>query len=91
VRCIVRREDAIAYINRGPSIQDFLEHVEYAIVPDNTVPGAYEEALVGATYVIHVAGVWPTPVRDSILAKHDERSLIWNRTIILMMKYGILS
>jgi nucleoside-diphosphate-sugar epimerase len=61
VRCIVRREDAIATIKSGPSVQPHLHDLEYAVVPDNAVEGAYDEAFANARYVVHIAGVWPTP------------------------------
>lgn len=63
MRCIVRREHAVAYIKRGPSLEQFADKVEFAVVPDNTISGAYDAALEGATYVVHIAGVWPMPVR----------------------------
>ncbi|KAF2106871.1 hypothetical protein BDV96DRAFT_590122 [Lophiotrema nucula] len=61
VRCIVRREDAISEIKAGPSLKKFADKVEYAIVPDNTLPGAYDKALKEVDFVVHVAGVWPKP------------------------------
>lgn len=61
VRCIVRREDAIATIRSGPSVQPHLDNLEYAVVPDNAVEGAYDEAFLAAKYVVHIAGVWPLP------------------------------
>ncbi|KAF1961942.1 NAD(P)-binding protein [Byssothecium circinans] len=61
VRCIVRREDAIAIIHAGPSLQEYTAQLEYAIVPDNTAPDAYDSVLKGARYVVHIAGVWPKP------------------------------
>ncbi|KAL5114905.1 hypothetical protein ACEQ8H_007223 [Pleosporales sp. CAS-2024a] len=63
VRCIVRREDAFAKIKSGPSIQEFLplERLEHAVVPDNAAENAYDKALAGATYVLHIAGAWPMP------------------------------
>ncbi|KAF3039283.1 hypothetical protein E8E11_003714 [Didymella keratinophila] len=61
VRCIVRREDAIATIRSGPSVQPHLDNLEYAVVPDNAVEGAYDEAFAAARYVVHIAGVWPLP------------------------------
>lgn len=61
VRCIVRREDAIATIRSGPSVQLHLDKLEYAVVPDNAVEGAYDEAFAAARYVVHIAGVWPLP------------------------------
>ncbi|KAJ4340936.1 hypothetical protein N0V95_007368 [Ascochyta clinopodiicola] len=61
VRCIVRRENAIATIKSGPSVQPYLDHLEFAIVPDNAIDGAYDEAFANVSYVVHVAGVWPLP------------------------------
>lgn len=63
VRCILRREEAIETIKSGPSIQQYSDRVEYEIVPNNTTPAAYDTALAGAKYVVHIAGVWPKPVR----------------------------
>jgi nucleoside-diphosphate-sugar epimerase len=62
VRCIVRREDAFTVIKSGPSVQQYLNRLERAIVPDNAAENAYDEALAGAKYVVHVAGAWPMPV-----------------------------
>jgi hypothetical protein len=55
-------------------MKQFAGEIEYAIVPDNTVPGAYNKALEGAKYVIHIAGVWPQPVGYRHL-ENDEREL----------------
>lgn len=61
VRCIVRRKDAIATIKSGPSVQPYLDRLEFAVVPDNAIEGAYEEAFADVEYVVHIAGVWPLP------------------------------
>ncbi|KAJ4298203.1 hypothetical protein N0V90_006102 [Kalmusia sp. IMI 367209] len=61
VRCVVRREEAVVTLKTGPSLQIFKDRLEYVVVEDNTIPGSYDLALAGAQYVIHVAGVWPTP------------------------------
>ncbi|ORY02577.1 3-beta hydroxysteroid dehydrogenase/isomerase family protein [Clohesyomyces aquaticus] len=65
VRCIVRRESAIQDIKAGPSIQKYIDEangkVEFKVVQDNTVEGAYDEVLRGVEWVVHVAGVWPLP------------------------------
>ncbi|KAF1834926.1 3-beta hydroxysteroid dehydrogenase/isomerase family protein [Decorospora gaudefroyi] len=61
VRAIVRRPSAISTIKSGPSAQPYLHRIEYAIVPDNTVLGAYDDALAGVKYVVHIAGAWPLP------------------------------
>jgi hypothetical protein len=64
VRCIVRREDAFTAIKSGPSVRKYLDRLDYAIVSDNAAEKAYEEALAGAKYVVHIAGAWPMPVRQ---------------------------
>ena len=58
----MRREDAFSSIKTGPSVQQYLDRLEYAVVPDNAVEGAYGDALAGAKYVVHIAGAWPMPV-----------------------------
>lgn len=67
VRCIVRREDAIAVIKSGPSLQQYLDRIEFAVVPDNAIEGAYNDALTDVKYVVHIAGAWPLPVSKSHL------------------------
>ena len=54
--------DAIKTLTDGPSLQEFVDRIDYKVVPDNTLPDSYDSALAGAQFVIHVAGVWPTPV-----------------------------
>jgi nucleoside-diphosphate-sugar epimerase len=61
VRCVVRRESAIETIKSGPSVQSHLDLLEFSIVPDNAADGAYDEAIKGADYVVHIAGAWPLP------------------------------
>jgi hypothetical protein len=58
----VRREDAFTVIKSGPSVQQYSDQLEHAIVPDNAAEDAYDEALAGAKYVVHIAGAWPMPV-----------------------------
>lgn len=69
VRCIVRRPEAFNLIAALPSVQPYLSCLSHALVPDNAAPGAYDDALAGARYVVHIAGVWPLPVRD--VRRHD--------------------
>lgn len=64
VRCIVRREDAIATIRSGPSVQSYLDRLEFAVVLNNEIGGAYDDAFANVDYVVHVAGVWPLPNLD---------------------------
>jgi hypothetical protein len=73
VRCIVRREDAFIAIKSGPSIQKYLDRLDHAIVPDNAAENAYDKALAGAKYIVHIAGAWPMPVRQDHLCLHTKR------------------
>ena len=54
---MVRRQDAIETISRGPSVQEYLanEALTFALVSDNTQPGAYLDAVKDCSYIIHVA------------------------------------
>lgn len=42
-------------------MQPHLDNLEYAVVPDHAVEGAYDEAFAAAKYAVHIAGVWPLP------------------------------
>ncbi|CEJ82422.1 hypothetical protein VHEMI02486 [[Torrubiella] hemipterigena] len=55
VRAAVRNEDSFAKISSLPSVQPYLSQLSSIIVPDITIPGAYDEAVQGAKYIIHVA------------------------------------
>ena len=68
VRAAVRRQDAIDKISKGPSIQKYLSNgaLTFAIVPDNTKPGAYYESAKGCSYIIHVASPLATVPGDLV-------------------------
>ena len=53
-------------ISREHSVQDYLSAgaLTFAIVPDNTVPGAYDEAAKDCSYIIHVASPLATRPGD---------------------------
>ena len=55
-------------ISNGHSIQDSLSAgaLTFAIVPDNAVPGAYNEAAKDCSYIIHVASPLPTRPGDLV-------------------------
>ena len=42
-------------------MQPYSKRLEFAVVPDNAVIGAYDEAFADVKYVVHIAGVWPLP------------------------------
>lgn len=55
-------------ISRGPSIQKYLSNgaLSFALVPDNTEPGAYLEPAKGCEYIIHVASPLATLPGDLV-------------------------
>ena len=55
-------------ISRGPSVQQYLSSkaLTFAIVPDNTKPGAYRQAVEGCSYIIHVASPLATSPGDLV-------------------------
>ena len=63
---MVRRQDAIDTISRGPSVQEYLATgaLTFALVPDNTKPGAYFEAVKDCSYIIHIASPLATVPGD---------------------------
>lgn len=78
---------------RAPSLAASVHKVEFAIVPDNTVLGAYDEAIRGVDYVIHIAGVWPRPVSGKfgvVLGGVVIDTNVHSRTTIQIMRYTTL-
>jgi nucleoside-diphosphate-sugar epimerase len=60
VRAAVRSESKIAAVEATPSFKALQPSVEWVIVPDMTADGAYDEAVKGVKYIIHVASPIPT-------------------------------
>jgi len=59
VRGTLRRSDQIDRIKALPEIQPYLEDLEFASVPDIGKEDAYNSALEGAKYVLHIASPLP--------------------------------
>jgi nucleoside-diphosphate-sugar epimerase len=73
VRIAVRSEAKAAFILARPQIQSILHRadISFVIVPDITVPHAYDQAVQGVTHIIHIAS--PLATSDRIPpAQHDE-------------------
>jgi nucleoside-diphosphate-sugar epimerase len=66
VRAAVRSESKIAAVENAPSFKALQLPVEWVIVPDMTASGAYDEAVKGVKYVVHVASPIPTLGADPI-------------------------
>lgn len=62
VRAAVRRQDAVDKIRSGPSLRSYSEQLEFVIVEDITVGGAYDKAVKNVDHIIHTAGPLPLPV-----------------------------
>jgi nucleoside-diphosphate-sugar epimerase len=63
VRCVVRSQSKIEKVLSAPSIKALnpsSDQLSWATVPDMTVPGAYDDAVQGAKYVIHAASPIPS-------------------------------
>lgn len=61
VHCAVRNVAGFEKIKRLKSAAPYASQLEYILVPDITVPGAYDEAVKGVTHVIHAASPFAAP------------------------------
>ncbi|KAF2665572.1 NAD(P)-binding protein [Microthyrium microscopicum] len=60
VRAAVRSNSKVSKIEAAPSFKALKPSVEWVIVPDMTADGAYDEAVKGVKYIVHVASPIPT-------------------------------
>ncbi|KAH6887077.1 hypothetical protein B0T10DRAFT_407487 [Thelonectria olida] len=76
VRCAVRSAGGIGRILSSPGLAELgplSDYLSWAIVPDITVDGAYDDAVAGTSYIIHVASpVEADPVDTSTSGAKDE-------------------
>ena|ERR1700761_4260451 len=54
-RIALRRLEQAEKIKSASSIKPFLDSIEFVQVPDIIAPNAYDEAVKGVKYVIHIA------------------------------------
>ncbi|TAQ88214.1 hypothetical protein B7494_g3457 [Chlorociboria aeruginascens] len=66
VRAVVRRAAAAAQIKAAKSIQSFLGNLEIVFVEDFLKDGAYDEAIKGMDYVLHIASPISRPSEDYV-------------------------
>jgi hypothetical protein len=64
VRISIRKESQIRSLSAHALISPYVAQgkVEFVVVPDITVPGAFDEALKDVVYVEHLASQLPGPV-----------------------------
>ncbi|KGQ07090.1 Putative uncharacterized oxidoreductase [Beauveria bassiana D1-5] len=60
VRVAVRSQSSLDKLLSYKQIAPYASQLESTIVPDITVPGAYDEAVKGVTHIIHVASPIPS-------------------------------
>ncbi|KZF24005.1 NAD(P)-binding protein [Xylona heveae TC161] len=61
VRCAVRNQAGFERIKSLPSISNYVDRLEPVIVPDITAKGAYDEAVQGVKYILHIASPLASP------------------------------
>lgn len=64
IRAAVRSQEKADQIKAAKSVQGHLDKLEFVIVPDILADGAYDEAVKGADFVLHVASPISFPVGD---------------------------
>ncbi|KAF2270983.1 NAD(P)-binding protein [Lojkania enalia] len=66
VRAAVRNHAKAAKILSAPSLKSINpgSNLQFVDVPDMLAPGAYDEAIKGATYVIHIASPLPAELKE---------------------------
>ena len=64
VRAAIRRESSIAEMKATKSIQPYRSQLTFVIVKDMTQEGAFDEAVKGVDYIVHVASPLPQPTDD---------------------------
>ncbi|KAI9816623.1 MAG: hypothetical protein M1827_001756 [Pycnora praestabilis] len=64
VRSAIRRQEQAETIKATKSVQPFKNNLSFTIVPDITKRSAFEEALHGVVYVLHIASPLAIPSED---------------------------
>ncbi|OTA08145.1 hypothetical protein A9Z42_0090820 [Trichoderma parareesei] len=72
VRAAVRTQAGFDRISSLKPLAPYLSQVHSVIVPDITVPGAYDEAVKGVKYVVHVASPLASPTANDEEAFQNE-------------------
>ena len=62
VRAVVRREAAAEQIKAAKSTQPYLNQIEIVFIQDLLQEGAFDEAVIGMNFVLHIASPVSRPV-----------------------------
>lgn len=76
VRAAVRSQSKADLISSAPSIRALNpgSNLSFTIIPDLTIPGAYDSALQGAKYILHIAS--PIVLKGEIKPENFQSTLI---------------
>ncbi|KAM0261509.1 hypothetical protein ACHAQJ_002191 [Trichoderma viride] len=61
VRAATRNTAGFEKIKASKSVVPYESQIEHIIVPDITIPGAYDEAVKGVKYIVHLASPFASP------------------------------
>lgn len=64
MRVSVRKQPQIATLSLHPLLLPYLHRLDFVVVPDITVPGAFDDVLQDVVYIQHVASPLPRPTDD---------------------------
>lgn len=64
VRAVIRDASHAEKIQAANSVKPYVNQLEFAVVPDLLVPGAFDGILGGADGVVHVASPLPSEVNS---------------------------
>lgn len=62
VRAVIRKAEQADKIKSTESVKPYVTQLEFAVIPDLLVPGAFDNSLQGVTEVIHCASPLPSSV-----------------------------
>ncbi|KAH6695592.1 hypothetical protein F5X68DRAFT_272878 [Plectosphaerella plurivora] len=71
VRAVIRKPEQAERIKNTESVRPHVAKLEFSVVPDLLLPGAFDEVLHGVTEIIHVASPLPSSVPDSTDFQRD--------------------
>ena len=69
MRAVVRRPTAAEQIKTAMSIQPYLGQIEIVFVQDLLQEGAFDEAVIGMDYILHIASPVSRPVSHGKLQR----------------------
>jgi len=76
----IRKEEQAKKLSSKPSVLPYQDKLTFAVVKDITAPGAFEEAMQGVTYVIHIASPIASPAPNADEGDQVSRTCVIQKT-----------